>query len=342
MRMISLQSGSNGNCIFVESCGVRLLIDAGLSGGLTAERLMGVGVDVCSIDGVLISHDHSDHVKNAGVLHRKFQLPIWITQKTNERAAKQNRLGRFGDLNFFRSGERIVFGKLSVETVPTVHDAADGVCFVVDDGDCRLGVMTDLGRTKPISSVLQKNIAQPNCPPTNTNNTDKNSDSQPPCQKMFSDFYTQATLNFPKLNTQTRQSETIVQGQNLSTIPASVYGRSSQIDAKNYVEDYYERVISTLDGLLIESNFDIDMLSAGGYPRELQNRICGKGGHLSNLETARLIKHAGKKLRWVCLGHISKENNTHDTVLNTHREILGKNLPISIASRYETSELLEL
>ncbi|MDR1052582.1 MAG: MBL fold metallo-hydrolase, partial [Planctomycetaceae bacterium] len=300
---------SNGNCIFVESGGVRLLIDAGLSGEAAANRLEVFGIDIGSSDGVLISHDHLDHVKCAGVLHRKFQLPIWITQKTYERATKQHRLGRFGDLNFFKSGERINFGKVSVETLPTVHDAVDGVCFVVDDGLRRLGVMTDLGRTKSLASVLQKNNS-------NLNNTPKHekkiSDLHVPRQKFFSNFGEQ------HFSTHTRNN------------------------SKNCDADHYERIISTLDGLLIESNFDIEMLSNGSYSQGLQERIRGRGGHLSNLEAAKLIKSAGKKLRWVCLGHISKENNTHEAVLDTHRTILGKNLPLKIASRYNTSELLEL
>jgi phosphoribosyl 1,2-cyclic phosphodiesterase len=286
--MISLQSGSNGNCTFVESGGIRLLIDAGLTGDSTANRLLKFGIDVCSINGVLISHDHVDHVNCAGVLHRKFQLPIWITPKTYERATAQHRLGRFGDLNFFKSGERIIFGSVVVETIRTVHDAVDGVCFVVDDGLNRLGVMTDLGRTKPIASVASVLSSS-------------NSNSR---QRYFSG----------------------VGGSDFSA----------------YAPDYYEKIISTLDGLLIESNFDIEMLSNGRYSPQLQERIRGQGGHLSNLETAELINVAGKKLRWACLGHISKENNTHDIVLNTHKEILGSKIPLSIASRYDTSEILEL
>jgi phosphoribosyl 1,2-cyclic phosphodiesterase len=301
--MISLQSGSNGNCIFVESCGVRLLIDAGLTGDSTVNRLSQFGIDVCSIDGVLISHDHVDHVNCAGVLYRKFQLPIWITPKTYERAASQHRLGQIDDLNFFQSGERLIFGKISVTTLRTAHDAVDGVCFVVDDGDCRLGVMTDLGRTKSIASVLRND----------------NSDSR--------------VLVDEGVN---KISKNVGMGQRYF----SGFDEESEYSALG--SDYYEGVISTLDGLFIESNFDIGMLSSGRYSRELQSRIRGRGGHLSNLEAAKLIKTAGKKLRWACLGHISKENNTHDVVLDTHREILGSKFPLSIATRYETSEILEL
>jgi phosphoribosyl 1,2-cyclic phosphodiesterase len=305
MRMISLQSGSNGNCIFVESNGVRLLIDAGLTGDSTARHLAKFDIDVQSINGVLISHDHIDHISGAGVLHRKFQLPIWMTSKTYQHASKQHRLGGFTALNFFKSGERINFGKVSVETIPTAHDAVDGVCFVVDDGNCRLGVMTDLGRTKSITSILRNDNSN-----SNSNNT---------------------------------KSETeIAQKFDLSNSTQKYFSGCGVGGFSAFAADYYERVIATLDGLLIESNFDIEMLSYGRYPLELQERIRGRGGHLSNLETAQLIKVAGKKLRWACLGHISRDNNTHDIVLDTHREILGAKFPLAIASRFETSEILEL
>ncbi|MDR2346924.1 MAG: MBL fold metallo-hydrolase [Planctomycetaceae bacterium] len=298
--MISLQSGSNGNCTFVETCGIRLLFDAGLTGDTTAKRLAKCGIDIQSIHAVLISHDHADHVNCAGVLHRKFNLPIWITQKTYEHATQHHRLGRFGDINFFKSGENLIFGKIRITAIPTAHDAADGVCFVIDNGEKRLGIMTDLGRTKSITSILQKNNSSQN----ELAAGEKKNDLCISSQKYFAGFVEQKISAFS--------------------------------------DDYYERIILTLDGLLIESNFDIGMLSSGGYPVELKERIRGKGGHLSNIETANLIKLAGKKLKWACLGHISKENNTHNAVLDSHREILGSKFPLSIASRYDISELLEL
>ena len=147
MRIVSLQSGSNGNSVFVEANGIRLLFDAGLTGAKTEERLTEVGVDVRSVHGVLISHDHSDHVKGAGVLQRKFELPIWITRKTCE-AASANRKSpvHLESPQFFKAGERIRFeNNVIVETLSTPHDAVDGVGFIVDDGSVRFGILTDLG-----------------------------------------------------------------------------------------------------------------------------------------------------------------------------------------------------
>lgn len=254
MRMVSLQSGSNGNCIFVEYQGVRLLFDAGLSGAKTAERLNEIGVDIKSVQGVIISHDHADHISCAGVLHRKFGLPVWMTMKTYDKAVAGKRLGRMSDPNIFRAGERLDFGKLAVETVETTHDAAEGVGFVVDNGTSRLGILTDLGHV-------------------------------------------------------------------FTSLP---------------------KVVSSLDAVLIESNYDIQMLSKGPYPDQLKRRIRGYGGHLSNIEAAQLLRSAGSKLRWACLGHISQENNHLELVLETHREFLGSQIPLFLATRYGISEPMEL
>ena len=76
MKVISLQSGSNGNCTYVEAGGTQLLIDAGISGSRAQQRLAALGLDVSSVDAVLISHDHIDHIRYRGVFQRKFGLPM--------------------------------------------------------------------------------------------------------------------------------------------------------------------------------------------------------------------------------------------------------------------------
>ena len=138
MRLISLQSGSNGNCIYVEAGGVRLLFDAGLSGVQVQRRLALHGRDVRDIAAVVISHDHSDHSRAMGVYQRKFGLPVYITAKTLAVARTSGDLGDMHDVRHFRAGASLQFEAVTVETIPTPHDGADGVAFVVDDGRRRL------------------------------------------------------------------------------------------------------------------------------------------------------------------------------------------------------------
>jgi phosphoribosyl 1,2-cyclic phosphodiesterase len=145
MIVISLQSGSNGNCTYVESGHTRLLFDAGISGRQAELRLAAFGRDIRSVDAVFVSHDHRDHVERVGVLHRKFGMPIYVTPDTLAAARRFCNLGRLSDVRHFAVGERIQIDGVAVETAATAHDAADGAGFVVEGEGKRLGVLTDLG-----------------------------------------------------------------------------------------------------------------------------------------------------------------------------------------------------
>lgn len=144
MVVISLQSGSNGNCIYVEVGDVRLLFDAGISGKQAQMRLAKFGRDINDVDALIISHDHCDHSRSAGIFHRKFGLSVYITPQTYE-AASRYPLGEIVRPQFFMAGATLRFGDVRVETIPTPHDGADGVAFIVTDGKRRLGILTDLG-----------------------------------------------------------------------------------------------------------------------------------------------------------------------------------------------------
>jgi phosphoribosyl 1,2-cyclic phosphodiesterase len=145
MRIISLQSGSNGNCIYVEAGGVRLLFDAGVSGATAAERLAHHGRDIRTVDALIISHDHSDHIRSAGIFQRKFGIPLYVTSRTLAAAQTRCTLGKLKEVQHFRSSGTLRFGSATVHAVPTPHDGEDGAVFIVDDGKRRLGIMTDLG-----------------------------------------------------------------------------------------------------------------------------------------------------------------------------------------------------
>ena len=110
-----------------------------------------------------------------------------------------------------------------------------------------------------------------------------------------------------------------------------------------HVFDGLNSVLESLDAVLIESNYDAEMLADGSYPEFLKRRIRGPGGHLSNVEAAGLLDAAaGGRLQWACLAHLSEENNAPDTALQTHRDILGNRLGLCVASRYEATEVLEV
>jgi len=152
---VSLQSGSNGNCVYVETEGMKLLFDAGISGSEAERRLARCGRDIRDVDALIISHDHADHVRYAGVYQRKFGLPLLITRKTLQCASARHSLGRLGNVNHFHAGDEIRFGNVSVQTIPSPHDGADGVAFVVSSREKRLGILTDLGHVfKELYSIM--------------------------------------------------------------------------------------------------------------------------------------------------------------------------------------------
>ncbi len=145
MKLISLQSGSNGNCIYVEAAGVRLLFDAGISGLSAERRLAAHSIDIREVDALLISHDHTDHISHSGIFQRKYGMPVHVTKRTLAAALESKKLGKLHTVCYFRPGGVLDFGGVRVETVPTTHDATEGVGFIVDDGTSRLGILTDLG-----------------------------------------------------------------------------------------------------------------------------------------------------------------------------------------------------
>ena len=132
----------------MEADGVRLLFDAGISGIQAEQRLAALGRDIRKVDALIISHDHADHLRCAGIYQRKYGIPLHITPPTLA-AGKTLKLGRLPEVCPFQAGEGISFGSVSVQTIPTPHDGADGVAFVVETRKRRLGILTDLGHLFP-------------------------------------------------------------------------------------------------------------------------------------------------------------------------------------------------
>ena len=153
MRTFSCQSGSNGNCIFVRAGRTRLVIDAGISGKQAERRMAAHGEDIRRVDALLLSHDHVDHTRAAGIYQRKFGLPIHATAGTV--AACRHQLGSVHDVRMFDSGGGIEIGEVVIHAIGTPHDGVDGVCFVIEHRGKRLGILTDLGFVFPqLESIL--------------------------------------------------------------------------------------------------------------------------------------------------------------------------------------------
>jgi phosphoribosyl 1,2-cyclic phosphodiesterase len=253
MLTFSLQSGSNGNSIYVEADGARLLFDAGISGATAARRMAEHGRDIRDVQALIISHDHVDHIRCAGVYHRKFGLPIYATRRTL--SATWCSLGQLHDVRHFESGDVLRFGHASVHTIRTPHDAADGVVFVVECEAKRLGIFTDLGHP------------------------------------------------FPGL----------------------------------------QSALESVDAAYLECNYDPQMLELGSYPDPLKARIRGDGGHLSNDESAELLRTCHRRRpHWIAVAHLSEENNQPELAIAAQHTAVGRDYPVFHASRYGVSSMLQV
>ncbi len=142
MQISLLASGSKGNAVYVESGETRLLIDAGLSGVEIIKRLHKIGVDERSLHAILISHDHSDHVRGAGTLARKLKIPLLASYPT--RLACERLLKKTENIEF-ESGCQFTFRDLFIDPFPITHDSADPVGFTIESSEGRIGFATDFG-----------------------------------------------------------------------------------------------------------------------------------------------------------------------------------------------------
>jgi len=220
MRVCLLASGSSGNAIYVEHGSTCILIDAGISARRIEERLRAVDVDPHRVQAIVVSHDHSDHISGVGVLARKLKISVWMTPGTFEAAKKLFR-GK-ERVRLFERDEAISIGDLRLQPFAISHDAADPVNFVVDGGNSRLGVATDMG---VVTGLVRERL---------------------------------------------RRADLVV----------------------------------------LETNYDRDLLMGGPYPWPLKQRIAGNQGHLGNdVASVALREWAIGGLGQAVLAHLSEKNN---------------------------------
>lgn len=145
MRFAMLGSGSKGNATLVEAGGTRILIDCGFTLADTEQRLLRLGVEPATLDAILVTHEHSDHLSGVGRLARRHRIPVWMTHGSYA-AWKDREVPhslRFSPHQSFR------IGALGIEPYPVPHDAREPCQYVIRAGDLRLGVLSDAGHVTP-------------------------------------------------------------------------------------------------------------------------------------------------------------------------------------------------
>ncbi len=264
MELIPLFSGSSGNSILVRACGKNLLFDLGQSCKRIDEALGSVGTDPDHIDGIFITHLHSDHVSGVDVFVRKHRAPIFATLSTHRYIAKICKKEHDSNLDIVVNENDVIdFDEnIKIFTCSTPHDVQGSVCFKVEAEGKACVIMTDLGHV-------------------------------------------------------TEQIRGMAEGAN---------------------------------GVLIESNYDLDMLKNGPYDYMLKKRVGGPDGHLSNTDCAEMIRHLLENgTHQFILGHLSENNNLPELAFNTVKHYLSQNYytldedySLWVANRYEPSRGLVL
>lgn len=147
LELCSIASGSSGNCICVGDDNTHVLIDAGVSGKRIETGLNEIELKTAEMQGILITHEHIDHIGGLGVLARKYGIPIYATQATADAILHTKSVGKI-DEELFRvihPGEEFEIANLRFKPISISHDAADPVAYRISNDDRSMAVVTDLG-----------------------------------------------------------------------------------------------------------------------------------------------------------------------------------------------------
>ena len=261
MRRPIAYSGSSGNCLFVETENTKILIDAGVSLKRIETALASINVSTNDVDGVIVTHEHSDHIQSLGNLSKKFNIPVYATPKTYDAMPKQTEKISDANKKNIKIDEPFSIGDINITPFQIPHDAADPCGFTIVANDKKISIATDIGHM---------------------NNT----------------------------------------------------------------------ILKYIDGsefILLEANYDSEVLKCTKYPFKLKERIAGPNGHLSNKIAGQTINYLIKSgLKNAVLGHLSKESNfpelAYQTVIN---ELIcnGTNIDtfkLSVASRDYPGQLIHI
>lgn len=238
LRFISFGSGSCGNCSYVGTADTGLLIDAGVDNHVVTDGLAAAGIDIQTIRGIILTHDHADHVRYAyALLRHNKHMRLFCTMRCLEGILRRHNLSRrIKDYHspLFKEQE-YRWDELTVIPFETSHDGTDNVGYSISFEDKRFVIATDTGLITPRA-------------------------------------------------------------------------------------EYYLARATTM---VIESNYDDQMLEKGSYPMYLKARIRSEKGHMDNAETARFLARVyAPGLTHIFLCHLSEDNNTPETALVTSMNAL--------------------
>ena len=147
MNLVSITSGSSGNCIYVGSDNTHVLVDVGISGKRIEQGLNDIGISASELSGIMITHEHADHIQGLGVILRRYGIPIYATKGTIEGIFESKGIGEIPRELFteIKADECFRVNDLTINPVKISHDAKEPVAYRIDNNNKSIGVCTDLG-----------------------------------------------------------------------------------------------------------------------------------------------------------------------------------------------------
>jgi phosphoribosyl 1,2-cyclic phosphodiesterase len=258
LKYCSIGSGSSGNCHYIGYKDTNILVDAGLSGKRITTGLEDINIDIENLKGIFITHEHSDHIKGAGIISRKYDIPIFANVKTW--CAMKDKLGDIKDSNMkvFENDRSYSLGDLIIRPFSISHDASDAVGYNFYAENEKMSIATDIGM---ITDNIRRHL-------------------------------------------------------------------------------YKSKLV------VLESNYDPNILKMSSYPYILKQRISGNKGHMSNITAGKVLQQiTDKNLKNVLLIHLSTENNFPELAYETvHEQLNGlSNIPnIVVAPRNKPSQIFNV
>lgn len=256
-KFCNLYSGSSGNCSLVETENTKILVDAGVTSKKIREGLETIGKSINQIDAVIITHEHSDHVKGLQVLCKNNNIPIYANSHT---FSMMKQVIPEEQKKYFNTNEYFEIKDLRIYPFSIPHDAADPCGFSIYHDKNKISIATDIGH---MENKIIDNLAG---------------------------------------------------------------------------SDY----------ILLESNYEPNMLKCSRYPYQLKKRILGENGHLSNEDAANTISTLVKLgVSNFSLGHLSEENNLPELAYQTVMEEIMKNtysdkLRLNVCDRYKPNDEIDI
>ena len=257
----SLYSGSSGNSLLVETANTKILIDVGESAKKVSTALSSIDIEPSQIDAILITHEHSDHVKGLGTFSKKYNIPVYANNKTWDAMPDQSSKIDSKNMKKFIIEQNFEIGDLKIHPFKIPHDAANPCGFNIFYQDKKISIATDIGH-------MTSNIAH----------------------KLEDSFF-----------------------------------------------------------ILLEANYDPEILKCSSYPYALKQRILGPNGHLPNSMAGKTISFLmNSGLQQVMLGHLSKENNfpelayktVVDELIESNRD--SNKIKIDVANRVSPSKMIKV